>query len=44
MTHWLTLYDERDGEPYGVVCACTLGEDHDGYGNLIDPTPERNVQ
>lgn len=34
-THWLTLYDPFDGEPYGQVCYCEIGEDHDGDG---DPT------
>lgn len=30
--HWLTRYDPDDGEPYGEVCACEIGEDHDGTG------------
>lgn len=31
-THWLTQYDPADGEPYGTVCGCPIGEDH----NLAD--------
>lgn len=31
--HWLTLYDPDDGEPYGTVCSCDIGQDHDGNGN-----------
>lgn len=30
--HWLTRYDLDDGEPYGEVCHCEIGEDHDGTG------------
>lgn len=30
--HWLTLFDPLDGEPYGQVCDCNIGEDHDGDG------------
>lgn len=36
VTHWLTRYDPDDGEPYGTLCDCDLGADHDGDGN---PTP-----
>lgn len=28
--HWVTRYDPDDGEPYGSVCDCEIGEDHDG--------------
>ena len=31
--HWLTRYDSGDGEPYGDVCDCDLGFDHDGDDN-----------
>lgn len=34
--HWLTRYDPDDGEPYGVVCRCNIGSDHDGSGKLTD--------
>jgi hypothetical protein len=33
--HWLTRWDPDDGEPYGTVCDCEIGDDHDGAGNLI---------
>ncbi|MFD3431136.1 hypothetical protein [Nocardia fluminea] len=33
-THWLTRYDPEDGEPYGTVCDCSIGQDHDGTGEL----------
>lgn len=29
-SHWLTLYD-KDG-PYGEVCDCPIGADHDEDG------------
>jgi len=32
VTHWLIRYDPDDGEPHGEVCACEIGEDHDGTG------------
>jgi hypothetical protein len=32
--HWLTLYDPADGSPYGELCDCAIGQDHDGEGNL----------
>lgn len=35
MTHWLTRYDPDDGEPYGTVCDCDIGEDHNGGGNPV---------
>jgi hypothetical protein len=35
LTHWLTRYDEDDGEPYGQVCDCHIGKDHDGAGQLM---------
>jgi hypothetical protein len=34
--HWLTLYDPADGQPYGQVCDCEIGVDHDGAGNFWD--------
>ncbi len=34
--HWETRYDPDDGEPYGVLCHCALGFDHDGSGNAMD--------
>jgi hypothetical protein len=33
--HWLIRYDPDDGEPYGTVCDCDIGEDHDGDGNPV---------
>lgn len=30
--HWCTQYDPADGQPYGAVCFCSIGEDH----NLAD--------
>lgn len=30
--HWLTRFDPDDGSPYGQVCLCEIGEDHDGAG------------
>jgi hypothetical protein len=30
--HWKTTFDPDDGEPIGEVCACDIGEDHDGAG------------
>ena len=38
--HWLTLFDPDDGEPYGTVCDCDIGADHDGDGNLMFPEEE----
>ena len=42
--HWLTRYDPDDGEPYGTVCECPVGKDHDGAGNGMgfddDETPD----
>jgi hypothetical protein len=35
-SHWLTQYDPADGEPYGTVCGCSIGEDH----NLADMEDE----
>lgn len=32
--HWLTRYDPDDGEPYGELCPCEIGANHDGLGNL----------
>lgn len=28
VVHWLTRYDPDDGEPYGELCDCAIGEDH----------------
>lgn len=36
-THWLTRYDPDDGEPYGDLCRCGIGLDHDVDGNLNNP-------
>jgi hypothetical protein len=36
-THWLTLFDPQDGEPYGETCNCPIGRDHDGYGTPNNP-------
>jgi hypothetical protein len=33
--HWLTRYDPDDGEPYGTLCDCEIGDDHDGAGNPV---------
>ena len=30
--HCVIRYDPDDGEPYGEVCYCQIGEDHDGTG------------
>ena len=30
--HWLIRYDPDDGEPYGEVCDCEIGDDHDETG------------
>lgn len=32
--HWLTRYDP-DGEPYGELCHCEIGDDHDMAGNKM---------
>ena len=32
LTDWLIRYDPDDGEPYGEVCDCEIGEDHDATG------------
>ena len=34
-SHWLTRWDPEDGEPYGTICDCEIGEDHDGAGNPV---------
>lgn len=34
-THWLTRYDPDDGEAYGEVCRCEIGEDHNAAGELV---------
>ena len=34
--HWLTRYDPDDGEPYGIVCECEIGRDHNGQGEPLD--------
>lgn len=36
--HWCTQYDPADGQPYGAVCFCSIGEDHDlaAMANLVD--------
>jgi hypothetical protein len=28
--HWLTRFDPDDGEPYGTLCDCDIGDDHTG--------------
>jgi hypothetical protein len=33
--HWLTRYDPDDGEPYGELCYCEVGDDHDAAGNSM---------
>jgi len=33
--HWVTRYDEEDGEPYGELCRCSIDADHDAAGNLL---------
>lgn len=40
MSHWKTLFDPNDGEPYGVVCHCRRDLDHDGNGN---PFPDNGT-
>lgn len=37
--HWLTRWDPDDGEPYGTLCHCEIGEDHDGSGNVMFAEP-----
>ena len=32
LTDWLIRYDPDDGEPYGEVCDCEIGDDHDATG------------
>lgn len=32
MTHWVTHYDEIDDEPFGEVCECVIGVDHNDDG------------
>jgi hypothetical protein len=34
--HWCTKFDPDDGQPYGELCDCPIGHDHDGKGNLHD--------
>jgi len=41
VTHWLTRYDPDDGEPYGTLCYCDIGSDHDGDGNITGPDHAR---
>jgi hypothetical protein len=38
--HWLTRYDPDDGEPYGEVCSCSIGEDHDGSAEPEEESEE----
>lgn len=33
--HWLTRFGPDDGEPYGEVCSCGIGADHDGAGHRM---------
>lgn len=33
--HWKTCLDE-DGDPYGEVCECALGRDHDEFEHPED--------
>lgn len=42
MSHWKTLFDPDDGEPYGVVCHCSRTFDHDGNGNPFPNNPDRD--
>ena len=32
LTDWLIRYDPDDGEPYGEICDCEIGDDHDATG------------
>jgi hypothetical protein len=34
--HWCTRFDPEDGQPYGELCDCHIGQDHDGKGNIHD--------
>lgn len=34
--HWLTRYDPDNGEAYGEICDCEIGQDHDGDGNVMN--------
>lgn len=34
--HWCTRFDPDDGQPYGEICDCHIGADHDGKGNTHD--------
>ena len=36
--HWLTQWDPKGGEPHGQLCNCRIGQDHNGYGEVI-PDP-----
>jgi hypothetical protein len=38
-SHWLTRYDPDDGEPYGTVCRCSIGRDHDGSEVVVPHDP-----
>lgn len=37
--HWLTRYDPDDGEPYGEICHCGIGDDHDAAGGVMQAAP-----
>ena len=37
--HWLIRYDPDDGEPYGEVCDCEIGDDHDDRGGRVSEPP-----
>lgn len=40
VSHWLTRWDTDTGEPYGQVCQCAIGQDHDGSSQLADELSE----
>lgn len=45
--HWLTVYDDPDGEPYGELCTCAIGEDHSTsrpFPDSITPTTPGGTQ
>lgn len=43
-SHWRTQYDPADGEPYGSVCFCPIGEDHDLADMSDDDNPNDEEQ
>ncbi len=44
IAHWLTRYDPDDGEPYGEICRCAIGDDHDAAGGVMQVVPPERVR